>query len=125
MIQGSKLEAKCLSDADLREAANQFKNTERGDPPEDEAATKEPLTALFVCLRTLNSIFVDFAIWIPHWSRLAKRLRFKGMLINGLGEYFMAGMYGPGTYEIWESCFMVFRTACLSLKIATSGRLRQ
>ena len=74
---------------------------------------------------SLNSVFVDFALWIPHWSRLAKRLRFKGMLINGLGEYFMAEMFGPGTFEIWESCFMVFRTACLSLKIATSGRLRQ
>ena len=125
VLQHSKLEVKCLSEEDLREAGRRYRALEKVDPSEDEAATKEQLTSLFCCVMSLGSIFVDFAIWIPHWTRLAKKLRFKGMLINALGEYFTAEMFGPGTYEIWETCFTVFRTACLSLGLVSSGRLRQ
>ena len=113
--QTSKLQVKLLSKDQLDAAAKRYYDAERGDPPEDEAPTKEQLTALFAAVWTLVTIYADFALWVPHWRRLAKRLKFTATIINEWGERVVVEIMGPGSFELWESSWNVFRTACVML----------
>ena len=54
-----------------------------------------------------------------------KKKRFSGMVMNERGELVTGEMFGPATIVIWESSWNLFRTGAISLKIATTGRLRQ
>ena len=123
--QGSKLEVKMLDDQTLGAARKRYRDSEKGDPPEDENPTKELLTALFPAVFALITIFADFAVWVPHWRRLAKQRRFTAMMINEFGEYVTAELLGPGTFQLWEGCWNVFRTACMMLDLVANGLLRR
>ena len=106
-----------LSKDQLDAAAKRYYDAERGGPPEDKAPTKEQLTALFAAVWTLVTIYADFALWVPHWRRLAKRLKFTATIINEWGERVVVEIMGPGSYELWESSWNVFRTACVMLNL--------
>ena len=123
--QGSKLEVKILDTTTLDTARARYRDSEKGDPPEDENPTKEQLTALFAAVFTLITTFADFAVWVPRWRRLAKKRRFTAMTINEFGEYVTAELLGPGSFQLWEGCWNVFRTACMMLNLVANGLLRR
>ena len=77
--QSSDVKVKRLTPKMLKDASRDYKKSDTIDPPEDEAIAEEQLTALYALVTHMCTIFVDFCIWVPHWARLAKKLRFKGM----------------------------------------------
>ena len=42
----------------------------------------------------------------------------RGLVLNSAGELFTKELSGPMDYDMWESCFMVFRCAAVMLGIA-------
>ena len=109
----------------LAKGRRRYLKLERTDPPDDENPTEEQLTALFAAVFTLMTIYADFALWTPHWKRLAKKRRFSAMIVTELGEYIVEELLGPGSFALWESCWNVFRTACIMLFLVAPGLLRR
>ena len=67
--------------------------------------------------------FVDFAIWGPYNSKAAKKRSFTSLVPNRFGELEKRQFKGPQSFEEWECCWMVFRTAMISLGLASPGDL--
>jgi hypothetical protein len=94
-----------------------------GAPPEDHEPTYEQLTAMHHLNQQGLVPYTDFAVWGPHAVRIVRKLNWKGLLLSPSGELFRSEMNGPTSYEQWEACYMVFRTAAVMLDIATPAAL--
>ena len=106
--QTSEMKVRLLTDADIRSYNLQYLTTEGVDPPADEALAKEQLTSLFALVNQCNTISVDFALWVPHWSRLCKVRRFRGVIMNEWGQLIYAEVLGPANFPLWESSCICF-----------------
>ena len=74
---------------------------------------------------TLGLSYADFAVWVPHWARFAKRRKFTAEIINEHGERITVALTGPGNFDLWASSWAVFRTVVLMLGIVANGKLRR
>ena len=64
--------------------------------------------------------YADFGVFGPHAIRMMRKLRLTGLIMLGpSGELFRSEMAGPMTYDQWEACFMVFRSAMVMLEFAS------
>ena len=66
VLQSSDVKVKRLTPKMVKDAARAYKESERIDPPEDEAIAEEQLTALYALVTHMCTTFVDFCIWVPH-----------------------------------------------------------
>ena len=94
-------------------------------PTEDEDVAKEQLSALFVAVTIMMSVYADFALWVPFWKRMLKKKRFMGRVPDEHGELQTVEILGPGSFDAWETCYNVFVTACLMLEIISAGALKR
>ena len=111
--QTAKGEVKLLDRPTLQAARKRFRQKTGEDPTEEEDVSAEQLSAFNAVMQELFSIYADFAIWVPFWGRLAKRLRFTGTIIDHEGNFRLVELLGPPGYDEWEACYIIFRTACL------------
>ena len=111
--QTSKAVAKILPDAQLKKMRARFTNHNGVKPTEDEDVTKEQLSALFVAVFTMISVYADFALWVPFWKRMLKKKRFMGVVPDEHGELHTVEILGPSSFDAWESCYNVVCGHCL------------
>ena len=71
----------------------------------------------------MRKTYADFALWVPFWSRMVKRLRFHGRVLNQDGELVLVEIYGPPNYEAWEASYGCFRTGAIMKNLIDQGRL--
>ena len=81
-------------------------------------------------LATLHALFTsgrvpytDFAVWGPFQHRIQRKLKLKGVRINGSGEITQIELFGPPDHEAWQECYAVFRTGAIMLNQITPARL--
>ena len=74
-------------------------------PTEDEDVAKEQLSALFVAVTIMMSVYADFALWVPFWKRMLKKKRFMGRVPDEHGELQTVEILGPASFDAWETCY--------------------
>ena len=80
-----------------------------GAPPQDEEeATDAQLAALH-----------HFAIWLPFGRRVQKNQKFRAFFPLGDGSFVVKELPGSQNLQQWLVCWRVYKTACISLEIAT------
>ena len=67
--------------------------------------------------------YADFGVFGPHAIHMMRKLRLTGLLLGPSGELFRSEMAVPMTYDQWEACFMVFRSAMVMLEFASPSSL--
>ena len=105
--QTSKAVVKILPNAQLKKMRARFVKHNGVKPTEDEDVTKEQLSALFVAVFTMISVYADFALWVPFWRRMLKKKRFMGVVPDEHGELHTVELLGPSCFDAWESCYNV------------------
>ena len=97
--QTAKGEVRLLDRATLQAARKMHRAKTGEDPTEEEDVSAEQLSAFNAVMCELFSIYADFAIWVPFWGRLAKRLRFTGTIVDHEGNFRIVELLGPPGYE--------------------------
>ena len=69
-------------------------------------------------MKTELAPHVDFGIFGPHAIHIQQKVKLTGMMLNTSGGLFRSEMAGPMTFEQWESCYRVSRTAIVMLRVA-------
>ena len=91
-----------------------------GFPPEDAELSAEQLA-------TLNSLYksgrTDMSIWGPYQLRIQKKIKMRGIRLSPTGDITTVEMFGPGDYESWRACYLIFRTASIMLDQSSSSKL--
>ena len=123
--QASELEVKKLDTKTLKECRDRYYNIDEQPPPPDENPTDEQLTSFWAVVYTLGLFYADFAVWLPHWARFARRRRFTAEIINEHGERITVELSGPGNFDLWVSSWNVFRTVVLMIGAIANGKLRR
>jgi len=82
----------------------------------DRECTIEQLSALAAILQNGDVIHVDFAVWGPFQGRTKKRRTFSGYTVGADGQLHLSEHKGPESHAEWESCYEIFKTACIMLK---------
>jgi hypothetical protein len=123
--QTSDEEARMLDQVAIRAAYARYDARLGGSPPPDHEPTYEQWSALNHLNLLGGCPYVDYAIFGPHAVRIIRKLKLTGMCLNANGELFRSELSGPTSYEQWETCYMVFRTACIMLDIITPAALDQ
>ena len=67
--------------------------------------------------------YADFGVFGPHAIRMLRKLRLTRLMVGPSGEPFRSEMAGLMTYDQWEACFMVFRSAMVMLDFASPSSL--
>ena len=67
--------------------------------------------------------YVDFAVFGPHHIRIVHKLKFVGLVMNSAGLLMRTELKGPMNFPQWDSCYQVFRTACIMLDIISPAAL--
>ena len=108
------------------EADNCFKvyDTRLGGAPlDDQEPTVAQLSAVKHVVVHGGVLYADLGVFGPHAIRMMRKLRLTGLMLGPSGELFRSEMAGPMTYEQWEACFMVFRSAMVMLEFASPSSL--
>jgi len=122
--QTSEVEVESLSQSDINAAYARYDNRLGGEPPHDHEPSMDQLSALHQLVFKMNlPPDVDFALFAPHQVRFIRKLKFTGLVLNGSGQLTRAELVGPSCFSQWDSCYSVFRTACVMLDIASPASL--
>ena len=124
VMQLSKLEVPVLSKYDLTTARMRYVSRQLGQPPIQEDVSKEQLTALHAVIFTYDNIYADFSVWVPNGSRLLKKKRFIGLVLNPQGKFVESELLGPPGIHAWTQCYQAFATACVMLGVLSPAILR-
>eukprot|EP00435_Cladocopium_sp_Y103_P028948 s1750_g7.t1 len=120
--QTDEEEIEPLDQAAVNQAYAVYQMKTGGFPPEDEELSAEQLTTLDSLFKAGRVPYTDMAIWGPYHVRLVKKIKMKGVRLTPTGELTTVEMFGPGDYETWRSCYLIFRTGCIMLdQISTSA----
>ena len=88
--------------------------TVMGEPPTpDVAATEEQLSAIGHILDAGRCPYADFSLFGPHGTRLLRRLKLRGLALDGAGQFKAVEMFGPSDHGLWEACWDVFSTCVI------------
>ena len=122
--QTSDLEVEALSAKAIADAYQRYDERLGGEPSTDTEPSVDQLTGVhnLVFVQDLPP-FVDFAIFGPHHTRIARKLRFTGLVMNAAGELSRVELAGPTSFGQWDSCLSVFRTTCVMLNISSPAAL--
>ena len=94
-----------------------------GAPPDDQEPTVAQLSAMRHVVACECVPYADFGVFGPHAIRMMRKIRLTGLKLGPSGELFRSEMAGPMTYDQWEACFMVFRSAMVMLDFASPSSL--
>ena len=94
-----------------------------GSLPDDQQPTVAQLSALKHVVTRECVPYADFGVFGPHAIRMMRKLRLTGLMLGPSGELFRSEMAGPMSYDQWEACFMVFRSAMVMLEFASPSSL--
>ena len=88
--------------------------TVMGEPPTpDVAATEEQLSAIGHILDAGRCPYADFSLFGPHGTRLLRRLKLRGLSLDGAGQFKSVEMFGPSDHGLWDACWEVFTTCSI------------
>lgn len=116
-------EVEPLTNAEIHQAYVMYQTKTGGFPPEDEELTAEQITTLHNLFKMGRTPYTDMAVWGPYQLRLQKKVKMRGVKLNSNGEITTVEMYGPGEYETWRACYLIFRTGCIMLDQITASCL--
>ena len=102
-LQTSSAVVKILDEPTIKTTRTMYYTIHKTWPAEYEDVTREQLTALWTMVTVLRSAFADFAVWVAFWTRMIKRKRFTGTILNTLGEIVSVEMLGPRNDDACES----------------------
>ena len=92
-----------------------------GAPPDDQEPTVAQLSAM---KHVVTHRCVCHTLTLAsHAIRMMRKLRLTGLMLGPPGELFRSEMARPMTYDQWEACFMVFRSATVMLEFASPSSL--
>ena len=94
-----------------------------GAHPDEQEPTVAQLSAMKHVVTHGCVPYADFGVFGPHAIRMMRNLRLTGLMLGPSGELFRSDMAGPMTYDQWEACFMVFRSAMVMLEFASPSSL--
>jgi len=109
-----------LSFAELAVCRNRYIAAAGCPPPEELTPTAEQLTALQSLLQSGRVPFVDFSVWCPFGSRLA-RFRKTDAQVFVDNTLVTKRVDGPANFECWLSSWDLFSVALVSLGAARLG----
>ena len=127
LSQIDEAEFEMLSEADLLVMFARYETLfGKGQrPPSDKEPSSEQLAALSSLLKTHQVPYVDFAIFGPYGTRIKKKLKFSGLVLNKAGELVQSEIFGPSTLSVWKASYAVFRNAMVMLDALDLGPLLQ
>ena len=94
-----------------------------GAHPDDQEPTVAQLSAMKPVVTHGCVPYADFCVFGPHAIRMMRKLRLTGLTLGPSGELFRSEMARPMTYDQWEACFVVFRSAMVMLEFASPSSL--
>jgi hypothetical protein len=110
--------------ARVRSTMAAFKTQNDGEEPDDdEDISGDQLAALHHKLVSGAAPVVDFAVWRPHGSRLARQLKLTVMHLTHAGEYVPHEVPGPPSLQAWQAAWRVFAVGMRALGAGTVTRL--
>ena len=88
-----------------------------GEPHTDYEPSYDQISAVKMFLRDGVRPYVDFALFGPHDHRAQKKLMYAAYTLNPeTGAYIRQSLDGPGSFDIWWKCWMVYKTTLLLLE---------
>jgi len=90
-------------------------------PLPEQDPSGDQISALDAKLK-LDSCWVDFASWVPFGDRARRREPFRAMTLGPDGKLTMCELRGPGNFDSWLACFLVFKVAmvmCNAINISS------
>ena len=62
-------------------------------------------------------------MWGKYGSRIERAMKFKASIMDSDGTRRVTEIQGPNCLETWESCWDIFKGACIAASVATSAAL--
>jgi hypothetical protein len=121
--QTSDLEVEALTSADISAAYKRYDERLGGEPPPDHEPSADQLTGVHQLSAMGFPPYVDFSVFGPHHVRIIRKLKLVGLVMNSAGELIRTEICGPVNFNQWNSCFNVFRCACIMLGLASPAAL--
>jgi hypothetical protein len=121
--QASDGEVEMLPPGVLEDFRKQYRTVMGADPPKEEAASDGQLTCLFKVVEIGQAPNVDMGIWKPNGDRIERAAKFKVQVRDNHGDSRSVEVSGPPPFEDWEKSWLVFKTAAISLSIASPTTL--
>jgi hypothetical protein len=92
-------------------------------PATEEDASPEQLGCSLHLIVTNQTPYCDFSLFGPRGLRLLRKMRLFGSVFHSDGSIHSIEIKGPPTFDSWQLCFAVFRTACTLLDVADLGTI--
>ena len=115
-------EQNLLDSGSIQAAFERYKKSFGDFPPAEEEPTGDQLTALKAVVDAQGPPYADFGIWGPHGYRILKKIKMRGLRISPSGELATVELAGPGSFEQWDACFRVFRSAAVMLNMLSPSK---
>eukprot|EP00435_Cladocopium_sp_Y103_P032345 s490_g8.t1 len=112
-----------MSATQVHQAYATYKAKTGGFPPEDEELSAEQLATLSSLFKAGRTPYTDMSIWGPYQLRIQKKIKMRGVRLSPTGDITTVEMVGPGDYESWRACYLIFRTGCIMLDQITTSSL--
>ena len=112
--QTSDAEFQLMSRAEADDCFKVYDMRLGGAPPDDQEPTVALLSAMKHVVTHGCVPYADFGVF---------GLRLTGLMLGPSGELFRSEMAGPMTYDQWEACLMVFRSAMVMMEFASPSSL--
>ena len=121
--QVSEQEVPILKNEDIQAHYQAYKIVFKRLPPPGKECTCEQLSCLFAKLESKCAPYTDFAIFCPFGQRFQKRLKMRGLTLHAGGEFKPLEIYGPSTFQEWDSCYELLITGLVGFKAVELGNL--
>ena len=122
--QTSSAHVRPLTFSELSLCRRRYKDATGDDPPEEQLPSAEQLSALRALLNSGRAPFVDFAVWSPFGTRLARFRKTEACVFVG-STLVQKRIDGPSSFEAWLSSWDLFAVAMVSLGAAKIGTLNK
>jgi hypothetical protein len=111
-----------LTDTQRAACRANHKQITGGKAPTGKQPSSEQLASLSSRLSRGEAPYADFAVFVPHGVRFAKKNKFNAQVfINGQLE--TKWLNGPSSFKLWKESWAVFRAAMISLSAAAPASL--
>ena len=111
-----------LPQRQLDEAFQLFRSRMGSDPLKEHEPSPEQITAMYnkVVIQG-DSPYADFSVLTPFGRRSQKQMKAKGFMLQEDGSWKQLEIPGPPSFESWQACWQIYKTALLMLQYPSSG----
>ena len=113
--QANDTETEMLPKEDILACYKRFTTLTGDIPARHEELTDDQVSGLKAVFDSGGAPYADFSLFGPNGHRLAKRIRFTGLVFTAGGELKPKELFGPGNFEEWTECWHLYRTGCMML----------